>query len=464
LWEAEGWVEPGKRMASLSLSADRFSFDRIAPVLQNSMVVDFHDTEVDAELSVDVSGDQADLTGKLAISKLNLYHPKIAEKTVRNIALEGDIDATFDRAARALTLRSAKMHSRGLDFNVDGYVQLPGGIDVETGQRRARRRLAAHLVIPRSNCQRVLDSIPAELVPKLQGFKLRGKFSADLRTEIDWANLDATKLGGSVGIRGCRVKKAPDAVDAKRLKKPFTHYAEVEKGKWIAFEVGPDNPDYVPLEDVSVHVINSFLTTEDSRFYRHRGFIQREFKSALIKNLKAGRFRYGASSITMQLVKNVLLYRSKLLSRKLQELFLTWYLETKLTKDRMMELYVNVIEFGPGIYGIGAAARHYFNKHPRDINPVEAAFFSSILPNPKKRHRQYCANKLWSWSARKIRRYLAIMYKRKRLTDDEFLQAQQTKLEFAREPDISARECRNAARAAMKKATTSKKPDLDERD
>ena len=105
------------------------------------------------------------------------------------------------------------------------------------------------------------------------------------------------------------------------------------------------------------------MTTEDNGFFKHRGWVTPEFKTALRRNLAGGGFRLGASSITMQMVKNVLLSREKTLSRKLQELFLVWYIEKMLPKERILELYFNAIEFGPRIYGIGAAARHYFGKH-----------------------------------------------------------------------------------------------------
>jgi hypothetical protein len=105
------------------------------------------------------------------------------------------------------------------------------------------------------------------------------------------------------------------------------------------------------------------MTTEDSSFYSHRGFIPREFRTALIRDLEAGYFKYGASSITMQMVKNVLLHREKTLSRKFQELFLTWHLERKLEKDRIMEIYVIAIEYGPALYGIKPAAEVYFGTH-----------------------------------------------------------------------------------------------------
>jgi membrane peptidoglycan carboxypeptidase len=175
----------------------------------------------------------------------------------------------------------------------------------------------------------------------------------------------------------------------------------------------------------------------------------------LINDLKASGFKFGASSITMQMVKNVLLYREKTLARKLQELFLTWHVENTLTKDRILEIYFNVIEFGPGLYGIGPAAQHYFGKSAKDLDPVEAAFFSTILPSPKARYKQYCEGTLTKWTQAKIERILAIELKRDRLTQTEYDEAMHTPLKFAKlEGDgvETEEECLKRVKKAIKNA------------
>src|SRR5260370_25902795 len=199
----------------------------------------------------------------------------------------------------------------------------------------------------------------------------------------------------------------------------FEQTVEYEPGKWMTFVVGPESPDWVPFDQLSPNLVNSIMTTEDNGFFKHHGFIPSEFRSALQQNLQRGYFRLGASSITMQMVKNVLLSREKTLSRKLQEMFLTWYVEHSLTKERILEIYFNVIEFGPGIYGIGRATHHYFGKAPKDIGPREAAFFSSILPNPKRRYVHYCHGKLSENWELYLHRILRRMHRRDRLTDAE---------------------------------------------
>ncbi len=442
LWTAEGWVDPWQRLGSLQISADRFTFNRIAPVLADSMVVDYDKTSIDVHVGIDLTPSGAEIDGNVALSGLNLYHPMLAEKTVRDIDLEGPISLVYDSAARKLTLTQADFEMRGVKYQLDGLVALPGGIDTETGEPRQFRHVAGRLVIPPLPCQKMLQGIPEEFAPNLKGFKLVGTFSTDLSVDIDWGDLDATRLDGGVGIRRCRVKKVAEEIDAKQYLETFTHVVEAEKDHPIEIVIGPENPDFVPIWDVSPYLLKSLMTTEDSRFYQHHGFIVSEFRTALIKNLKAGRFKYGASSITMQMVKNVLLSPVKTLSRKFQELFFTWYVETVLPKDRILEIYLNAIEYGPELYGIGPASRRYFGKHPRDLNPVEAAFFSSILPDPKGRYLQYCDDKLWTRTQHKIERILKLMAKRERLTEDEAAAALATPLVFDRNEATPERECR----------------------
>ncbi len=454
LWTAKGWVEPATATASLALDADRFTLDKLAPILERSAVLDYAKTSVDASLRIDVAGAVATFAGGFHLRGLTVSHPMIADKPVADLDVSGDVAGSFDRAARLLSLDRGDFVSRGLPFSLTGHGALPGGL-LADGTRRAARAVDARLVIPPVPCQQALEAIPLEMAPFLEGFQLKGTFDAEIHLAIDWANLDATHFADAkdehVGIFNCKVKKAPPDL-GERLAGSFEHAVEVDKDDWVSFVVGPENPDFVPIEQISVHLRNSIMSTEDSAFYHHRGFIVHEFKSALIKNLKAGAFRYGASSITMQLVKNVLLYREKTLARKFQELFLTWYLETALSKDRLYEIYLNVIEYGPGLYGIGPAARHYFGKSAADISPREAAFFSSILPAPKPRYIQYCQGTLKKWTEDKLDRILKIMLDRKRITLEEYDLAMATPLVFVKDGSETEAECLDRTRRAIKRA------------
>jgi membrane peptidoglycan carboxypeptidase len=165
----------------------------------------------------------------------------------------------------------------------------------------------------------------------------------------------------------------------------------------------------------------------------------------------------------MQMVKNVLLTKDKTLSRKLQELFLVWYLEQELPKERILELYFNAIEFGPRIYGIGAATRHYFGKKPADLNPLEAAFFSSILPSPKRRYVQFCHGSLSPQWDRYIRRILAKVHERGRITDDEYAAFSGQPFVFDRsEASFTEKQCLDWVKNMAPKPEPETPPDLEE--
>ena len=434
LWAAEGWIEPDSARGSLTIKADRFTFDRIGSVLANTMVRDFQDTSVDASLNLDLDKGHLRYRGGVDLRGLSIFHPMLSAETVRDVTLTGEVAGSYDQRTRVLRLDKAEMTTRGVGYSLSGKVALAGGVE-DDDQIRLYRRFDARLAIPPVPCQTMLESIPGELVPHLVGFKLKGKFATDVEVAVDWADLEATVLDGQVGIRGCKVAKAPEEMDARRLLEDFDHEVEMAPDVWETIRISPDNLSFTPLSSVSVHLLNSFMTTEDSAFYRHHGYITREFRTALIKNLEAGYFKYGASSITMQLVKNVLLHRDKTLARKLQELFLAWYIETKVDKDRLFEIYVNAIEYGPGLYGIKPATYQYFDKHPADLNPVEAAFFSTLLPKPKQRYKQFCTDKVFRSTQTKIQRILGLMHSRGRLTAEELAEAVETPLIF--QPDKS---------------------------
>ena len=140
-----------------------------------------------------------------------------------------------------------------------------------------------------------------------------------------------------------------------------------------------------------------------------------EMGKALGKNLKAGRYVQGASTISMQLVKNLLLHREKTLARKVQEVLLTWWVEQALDKKKILELYLNVIEFGLNVYGIRHASVYYFGRLPAELSPAESVFLSLILPNPKAYSEQYERGALADVWRKRIQKRLEHLYKRGRI-------------------------------------------------
>ena len=451
LWHAEGWVGLAGDAADLRVRADRFTLDKLSEILAGSPIQTPENAAVDAALDLTLADGTLRFAGGLNLTGLTVFHAWLSEEPVRDLGFRGTIRGSYALGPRIVALDELAVSFRGVEVRVDGEAALLQGEDAP-GVRRAERRVRAHVVIPPVPCQSMLKALPKELTPHLQGFVLKGTFSTDVTLAVDWAKLDDLVLDGSVGIYGCKVVEVPEAFEPERLMGELEHVVELEENEFASFVVGPSNPDFVPYADVSPYLINSLMTTEDSGFMKHKGFIVREFRSALIKDLKEGYFKYGASSITMQLVKNLFLYRQKTMARKLQELVLTWYIESVLSKERMLELYVNIIEFGPGIYGIGPAARHYFGKAARDLNPVESAFFSSILPNPKQRYMQYCEGELNRWGDAKVQRILKLKHSRGLLTDEEYQQALQTPLLFDRMEALPEAECKKMTQKMIENA------------
>lgn len=144
------------------------------------------------------------------------------------------------------------------------------------------------------------------------------------------------------------------------------------------------NRRYVELEDVPQDVINAFIAAEDQRFYSHHGFDIKRIFGALWHDLKTLSFEQGASTITQQLIKLTHLTSDKTISRKVQEIVLAWQLEKQLSKDEILEAYLNTVYFGNGAYGVGAAAEAYFGKTPRELTLAEGALLAGVIKSPSK--------------------------------------------------------------------------------
>jgi monofunctional glycosyltransferase len=173
-----------------------------------------------------------------------------------------------------------------------------------------------------------------------------------------------------------RIAALRDSKDVRTLEVP------ADRGDTRRLVLGPASPYWTPLGAISETLKVAVIKAEDDRFYEHDGFDWREIRASLQTNLERGRYARGASTITMQLARNLFLWREKSLARKGLEVYLTWRLERTLPKGRILELYLNVVEWGPGVYGIGEASRHYFDKHPSELSLGESAMLAAILPNP----------------------------------------------------------------------------------
>jgi len=143
------------------------------------------------------------------------------------------------------------------------------------------------------------------------------------------------------------------------------------------------NQQWVPYERISIHLKRAIIAAEDAKFVDHEGFDWDGIQKAIEKNQKKGRFVAGGSTISQQLAKNLLLTPSKTFWRKGNEVVITLLLEHLWSKRRIFEVYLNVIEWGNGVFGAEAAARHYYGVSAAQLGPEQAARLAGMVPNPR---------------------------------------------------------------------------------
>jgi monofunctional biosynthetic peptidoglycan transglycosylase len=141
---------------------------------------------------------------------------------------------------------------------------------------------------------------------------------------------------------------------------------------------------WVPLTEVSRHLIHAVLASEDQKFFGHEGVDWEAIEESIGKDLEKRRFARGGSTITQQLAKNLFFGTRKSLTRKARELVVAWWLEHDLSKVRILTLYLNVIEWGDGVYGCEAASRYWFGKPASELDQAEAASLAAMIPNPRR--------------------------------------------------------------------------------
>lgn len=175
----------------------------------------------------------------------------------------------------------------------------------------------------------------------------------------------------------------PDVARLKRERPGRTAFMEYREQQWQSRGIRREvRQHWVPLAGISPYAVKAVIIAEDDKFWSHEGFDFEAIQKALEKDLKERKFKRGGSTISQQLAKNLYLSPSKNPLRKIKEAILTWRLERNLSKRRIIEIYLNVAEWGDGIFGIEAAARHYFAKAAADLTALEASRLAVVLPSP----------------------------------------------------------------------------------
>ena len=370
-WHVNGEVKAGRKHFDVMVYADNKKVE--LPYLNNKLhaKVSF-DTIRTVLKGADYSGDDYKIEGSWSVRNLLLNHPKIAANDI--VVPEARIDADLLIGSNFVALDSTStVYLKKAEIHPYlKYTLSPNKI------------YEVKLNAPEQDAQEMLNAFPQGLFESLEGLKVSGKVKYALNFYLNSAEPDSVKFNSGLTPTNFKILKW-GKINLQKINEPFI-YTPYEYGKPMRdIMIGPSNPNYTPLSQVSSNFKNAILTSEDPSFFSHKGFVQESIRKSFAVNFKEKKFVRGGSTISMQLVKNVFLSRKKTLARKAEEILIVWLIENNrlVSKNRMLEVYFNIIEMGQNVYGIGEATRHYFGKSPSELNIGEGIFLANIVPRPK---------------------------------------------------------------------------------
>ena len=398
-------IMPREARADGSIRLRRISLALIAPFAPGLPLYNAEVGTLSAELELEASSsDRISIEGSLRLRELALASERIAPEPVENIHIDVGGKGVWHPGERLLQIERGQVRMGKAHVLIEG--------ELERTSEHYRVDLTAKL--PPTPCKDVVGAIPEDVLGSLAQFEWSGTWSALTRVSLDSRDLEATEL--SIRVRNlCQFESTPRWVRVERFQEPFRHHAVEPDESVFEMRTGPGTAYWVAFADISAFLPAAVISHEDGGFYEHGGFAPWAIRDALVRNLQEGRYVVGASTISMQLAKNLYLQREKTIARKVQEVILTWWLENALNKDEILELYFNVIEYGPSVYGLRHAAVYYFGREPIELSPAESAFLACMLPSPKNYHVSYVRGELTRAMKSRMRRLLEHMARRERI-------------------------------------------------
>ncbi len=271
------------------------------------------------------------------------------------------------------------------------------------------------------NCQDVLQNVPVPWLGAAASLEWQGELDLEIRF-----GLGSGASGWPVRIaidrrQVCRPygRRVADVLRAAHYQQPFVHVLRQSFYGDMKVRLGPGSGEHWSLAAMSGPWVASVLAHEDAAFFRHRGISVSAIEEAFRKNAEAERIRFGGSTLTMQLAKNLYLPFERTLLRKFQEWLLTTWIESTWRKEEILELYLNIIELGPHLFGSRAAAHHYFGKTPAQLNWAESALLAVALPSPRTYGPRLESAALDAGYARSAQRFLSMLAEREIMTAAE---------------------------------------------
>jgi len=268
------------------------------------------------------------------------------------------------------------------------------------------------------------------MLPTIGTIEAAGDVSAWLSLQFNAAYPFFSEIDLGLSDRSCRIDRF-EHLDIEGLSRPFRRAINEDGFIQRGIHVGPKSDAWTSIAHMPRWLPYIMTSSEDGRFRSHRGLNLFLLNRALRMDLDYGRFVYGGSSITQQLVKNLYMTRSKYLGRKLEELLIVWQMERVLDKSRILETYINVVEYAPRIFGISRAARYYFGKPATALTPIEAAYLAALKPCPKCADDHYRSRRFTPWYQRRVLEFLTRMRRNEIITERQFQVEMNTTPQFS---------------------------------
>ncbi len=370
-WHIAGNVNTSKKNISLQLYADNKKVE--LPFIEKKYGLKLNFDTIGTELKKEEqNGDETQIFSSCFVRNLLINHPKIASNNI--IVPNASIDANVFVGGNYVSVDSSSViHLKNVSANPFIKITL-----------HPTKIYELKLHTDWLDAQSLFNSFPGGLFESLAGIKVGGKLKYGLDFYLNTKNADQVRFDSRLEKENFKILQYGQT-DLTKINQVFV-YTPYEKGKPMPSRiVGPANPNFTPLQNISPNLRNAVMTAEDPSFYRHHGFVEESIRKSIATDFKEKQFKRGGSTISMQLVKNVFLSRQKTLARKIEETLIVWIIENNdvSTKNRMLEVYFNIIEWGRNVYGIGEASRYYFGKSPSELTIGESIYLASIVPKPK---------------------------------------------------------------------------------
>jgi hypothetical protein len=416
-------VENGDRVR---IHAERFALAGLGPTLlarARSRGLGLAAVRVSGGLAI-ARGEQNRVhADELVIDGLVIDDRRLAPEPVRTDALRIDGDLAF--AGTTHVDAHAVIAHRGAALDVIA-ARHDDGLHVE-------------LALTELGCTELLAALPNGMAEVLRGARLSGSIDGRVVLDVSLAALARARaeadahpddpqpppglLAIDFDVLGrCKATAPPAAVDLEGLRGPWRHRYVADDGRVHERVLASGAPGFVALPRVP-RIADAFVALEDMRFWSHDGFDREQIERAFWYNLEHGRVRRGASTISQQTARNLWLGVDRSLARKLQEAWLTALLEQGLGKSRILELYLNLVEMGPGVYGVDAGARHHFGVPPEQLTLLQALHLAALAPAPRTLGERFANGTVDDAWLAELRDHARRMNRNGMITDDDLFSA-----------------------------------------